>query len=87
MTPTASPGDHLLVTPLGRDALLKEGELIVTRMGGRLVAHRLVEKFPGGVVTRGDAARSDDPPIAISDVLGRVVAIHRKGNAPDGGPL
>jgi signal peptidase I len=80
MSPTASPGDRLLVTSLSSDAALHAGELVVVSRNGRLVAHRLISSTADLVVTKGDAGLENDGPVRRSDVVGRVVAIRRVGH-------
>ena len=41
---------------------------------------RVVEMSGGAVVTRGDSMLDADPPVAVSDVLGRVESIERGGS-------
>jgi RimJ/RimL family protein N-acetyltransferase len=80
MAPLLRDGDRLRVEPLsGRTPA--PGEVVVARRGERLVAHRLVEVIGGEVVTRGDACRESDPPLPAGELLGRVVAVERRGRA------
>ncbi|HUS63502.1 MAG TPA: S24/S26 family peptidase [Kofleriaceae bacterium] len=76
MTPGLRDGDHLQVAPLG-ERLPSPGEILVARLGTRLVTHRLVAVAGGRATLRGDACRRDDPPIETSSLLGRVVAVRR----------
>jgi polysaccharide export outer membrane protein len=81
MRPTLLPGDAVEVAPfLG---LPRPGQIVLARLSGALVAHRL-----RGVVMRegrrlyrlqGDAERGPDQGILREDLLGRVVAILRQG--------
>ena len=47
---------------------------------GGCFVHRVVELSGGAVVTRGDSMLDADPPVALSDVLGRVESIERGGS-------
>lgn len=57
------------------------GDIIVFRYGGRLVAHRVVERVDcqNGIqwVTRGDSACGNDIPVSSDELLGRVTAVRR----------
>jgi signal peptidase I len=83
MAPAIGDGDVITVKPLD-PATLTAGRVIVYRAGHRVVAHRIVAvaaNLPSStyVVVRGDAARECDPPVALSDVLGEVVAVRYGG--------
>src|SRR5579883_2651631 len=71
MVPALRDGDRLRVAPLDREAA--PGEIVLARRGPRLVAHRLVAREAGRAITRGDACAADDPPLAESLLVGRVV--------------
>jgi hypothetical protein len=75
MAPSLRPGDLLLVAPLGPGQPLKAGDVYLARRAGRLVAHRLIRSVADTAVTRGDGLATDDPPISLRDVLGRVIAV------------
>lgn len=77
MAPAIRPGDRLRVAPLHAGELPALGEVVVTARGGTLVAHRVAAVSAGAVITRGDAARAPDLPVAPDEVLGRVVAVRR----------
>jgi hypothetical protein len=71
MTPTLQDGQRVELVPLS-DPALRVGEVVACDLGARLVVHRVVAILRDGrVVTRGDAAACDDPPIAAERVLGR----------------
>jgi hypothetical protein len=78
MYPALREGDRLEVSPIGARPP-RPGEIVVVCRGERLVAHRLVSLARGVAVTRGDASAADDRPIASSEILGRVVAVRRRG--------
>ncbi len=59
MSPTLQYGDALIVTP--PPTALEPGMIVVMRVGGALVTHRIVAVLPDGeLVTRGDANRAVD---------------------------
>jgi signal peptidase len=82
MVPALWPGDELLVRALPL-AEPSRGDLLLFVRDGRLCTHRLVDMLDqaGGarLITRGDAALQCDPPVAPSEILGRVALIMRGG--------
>jgi hypothetical protein len=58
----------------------RPGDVVLFSRKGRLFVHRVVEMSGGAVVTRGDSMLDADPPVALSDVLGRAEAIGRGGS-------
>ena len=71
MLPSIWPGDIACVSRVDQDAY-RPGDVVLFSRNGRLFVHRLVEMSCGAVVTRGDSMLDADPPVAVSDVLGRV---------------
>jgi Peptidase S24-like len=82
MEPAILPRDILVVAGCGIDDLQPRDVVLFTR-DGRLFAHRLLEVgIRAGrrrLVTRGDAMWSADAPVDASELLGRVVAVGRRG--------
>jgi len=80
MVPTIYPGDILIVR---REAAreVRCGDVVLSFRAGRFCAHRLVKKLEQdgrvSVITRGDALRENDPPLAESELLGRITAAVR----------
>jgi len=72
MYPTIRDGDELRVVPC-EAAALRRGDVILTNARRGLTAHRVVRTAGPEIVTRGDNAIRCDDPIALNDVLGRVV--------------
>ena len=81
MVPTIFPGDVLIVR---RETARKPrcGDVVLCIRAGRFCAHRVVEKREEGgrllLVTRGDALRENDLPLAEMELLGRVTAVVRR---------
>lgn len=75
MAPAMRDGDRLLVSPLDSLETPQEGDIVIAKRAGRLVAHRLVARTGEAIVTRGDACLRDDPPLPSENILARVVAI------------
>jgi hypothetical protein len=86
MHPVIRHGDVLLVDPLDRPA--RAGEILLYRdAAGRPVAHRLAGFTAEGdnpsLVLKGDSAVGPDLPVRPAQVLGRVVAVERRGRRID----
>lgn len=84
MEPTIRDGDLLTVEPADPGAV-RRGEILLYRAAQGVIAHRLVRCEPAGgqprLVLRGDAAGTCDPPVGDGEVLGRVVAVQRRGRS------
>jgi signal peptidase I len=82
MEPAIQPRDILVVAGCGVDDL-QPLDVVLFAREGRLVAHRLLEVGVRAgrrlLVTRGDAIWSADAPVDAGDLLGRVVAVGRRG--------
>lgn len=85
MRPSIREGDILVVAPTRPDAL-SPGDIVFSRVGRKLTAHRLVKVIradapegragaPFRVVCRGDAACAPDLPLDPSQILGKVIAV------------
>ena len=81
MTPLLREGDAVLVS-YGRDRV-QRGSVVLFRHRNRLVAHRvlrIIEGDGGSILeTKGDSLRTLDAPVPEESIVGRVVAIERKG--------
>jgi len=78
MSPAIRPGDLLNVRRTPAEGV-RRGDVVLFWRGGRLFAHRVVARTPGGMVTtRGDAHWHDDPAVPAEDVLGIVQSVLRK---------
>lgn len=84
MRPTLHEGDVVRV----RCAVpARRGDILMARVAGRLVVHRVAGTRAGQILLRGDDTPCTDPPLAPADVLGRVVAVEGlAGRRLDGGP-
>lgn len=78
MRPGLRDGDAVLV--LLNDRRLRPGDLAVFRLGADTVVHRCVAVEGERLQFRGDGREDLDPPVAVADVLGRVVAVRRAGD-------
>lgn len=80
MLPSIWPGDLLTVHSVTWDEVIP-GDVVLVLRDQRWFIHRLVDKQPGEncltFVTRGDAMPDNDPPRAVAELIGRVVAIDR----------
>jgi signal peptidase I len=85
MLPTVMPGDTLVIDRIPSDAV-SEGDIVLFGRDRRFFVHRVVSASRpqgAGFVTRGDAMPAPDPPVAESDLLGRVSFIVRNGKCLD----
>lgn len=78
MFPVVRPGDVLIVDHTGRSGVVS-GDIVLFTRDQRLFAHRVVANRGSGILTRGDAMPAPDPPVAESELLGRVSSIVRDG--------
>jgi signal peptidase I len=82
MYPTIRDGELITVGPVAAHQIAR-GDVLLCRQSTRLLAHRVVAvQMRGGervVRLRGDAKGADDAPIAVSDVIGKVVSVQRNG--------
>ena len=69
MHPIIRSDDELLVVPMMR---IRRGDVVLTLVDRRLLAHRVVGISDDTLVTRGDNARENDVPVTRERVLGRV---------------
>jgi len=80
MLPSIWPGDLLTVHSVTQDEVIP-GDIVLVLRNQRCFIHRLVDRQPQEncvvLATRGDAMPDNDPPIAATELIGRVVAIHR----------
>jgi hypothetical protein len=85
MHPTIRHGEIITVAPLGRSPV-RAGDVVLYRRGRAAIAHRVIRVRSAagrsaGFVLRGDAAHCCDRPIALGQVLGRVLSVERDGRA------
>jgi signal peptidase I len=82
MKPAIHPRDILVVAGCRVDDLRPRDVVLVAR-DGRLIVHRLIDVGVRAgrrvLVTRGDALWFADAPVDAGDLLGRVVAVGRRG--------
>jgi hypothetical protein len=75
MIPVLRDGDVVTIVPEKRCRL---GDIVLFRRGDALLLHRVVAKFSGRVVTKGDALGGLDFRVAPQDILGRAVWRERR---------
>ena len=80
MSPCLRAGDLVKLAPAEPEDL-KAGEIIVTSRGETLLGHRLVRYFEREgtrwVITKGECAAKEDPPVPAERVVGRIIGICR----------
>ena len=79
MFPLIREGDQVLVAH-GCTGM-RRGDVIVFRLRGRLIAHRVLSIFESDAgpifVTKGDNTPEFDPPLSSREIVGRVLTIKR----------
>jgi hypothetical protein len=92
MHPTIRENETLVVAPAAADGV-SVGDIVLSGSGEKITAHRLVwidvqaaaEETPGRpeirpmFILRGDACSTCDPPVPADRILGKVVAVERRG--------
>ncbi len=76
MSPFIRDGDLVYLKPCSR---YRVGDVVLSGTEHGVVLHRIVRMTSGQVVTRGDAAGREDPPVAVTDLLGRVYRLTGQG--------
>jgi signal peptidase I len=80
MLPSLWPGDLLTIQSVGYDEVVP-GDIVLVMRDNRSFVHRMVERQrvqeSVSWITRGDAMPHNDPPVAQSELLGRVAGIRR----------
>jgi signal peptidase I len=84
MRPAIRHGDLLRVEPVDWRTL-RPGDVVLFRLGGRLLAHRVVRADGTKLVTRGDRSPREDPPVTADQVLGRVAGTEPGRGRPSNG--
>ncbi|MCU0561194.1 MAG: S24/S26 family peptidase [Desulfobacterales bacterium] len=95
MHPTIRENEAVIVAPASASSLAV-GDIVLCRSGDKITAHRLVgidsdevEVSPAAAAqpirftTRGDACIKCDPPVSPEQLLGKVVAVERRGRRID----
>jgi signal peptidase len=80
MLPSLWPGDLLTIQCVEHNQVVP-GDIVLVMRDNRFFAHRLIGKQHDQdcvtLITRGDAVPQNDPPVATSEVLGRVSGVRR----------
>ena len=72
MEPALSVGDMLVVAP---QESYEVEDVVVFQTGRSAVVHRIISITEEGVITRGDANNTDDEPIALESIKGKVIIV------------
>ncbi|HZW81076.1 MAG TPA: S24/S26 family peptidase [Candidatus Deferrimicrobiaceae bacterium] len=88
MLPSVWPGETLVVKRVSKNKdknqdHVRVGDVVLVGRDGRLCAHRVIA-LPNRSedprwITQGDAQPAPDPPVAASELLGRVAYVIRRG--------
>ena len=80
MLPSLWPGDLLMIQSAAHDEVVP-GDIVLVMRDDRFFVHRLVETRRDAEclswITRGDGMPNNDPPVAASELLGRVTGVSR----------
>jgi len=77
MAPLILPTDKPFIE---KSKSYKVNDIVAFRKGGRLLAHRIIYRFPdGSVVTKGDNNVKSDGVISKSEILGKIEKVLRNG--------
>ena len=84
MYPAIRHGELIIVGPIAGDQVVR-GDVLLCRHKTRVLAHRVVAVTGHGnervLQLRGDAKRACDAPVAVGDVIGKVLSVCRNGHA------
>lgn len=72
MNPTMKIGDVIIVK-ITKD--VQENDIIVYREENNFITHRLIEKNGDSIKAKGDANNSEDKPVGLQEILGKVIMI------------
>ena len=72
MEPALSVGDMLVVAP---QESYEVEDVVVFQTGRSAVVHRIISINEEGVITRGDANNTEDEPIALESIKGKVIIV------------
>ena len=78
MLPALLPGDVLQFQSCDAEQT-EPGDVILFHRDQRLVVHRVRSKTSEGLLTQGDALAQPDAPVSDAHVIGKVIAINRRG--------
>ena len=76
MLPAIWPGDVIHVEQCAWSDL-REGQIVLYRREGRLIAHRIQAVSPEHLITKGDSLASVDEPVEEEAIIGQVASITR----------
>lgn len=75
MSGTIEVGDVIIVK-LTKDVKLED--IVVYRQDKNFITHRIIKMDGEEIITKGDANNTEDIPITINDIIGRVIFTVRK---------
>lgn len=83
MRPLIDDGDVVSVAPIDPTSIHSQDVVLIATPSGTALIHRVISlQYRDGslyALTRGDQSQYPDTPVPITRVLGRVVALQRKG--------
>lgn len=86
MNPLLCENDIITVKPLSADRL-RCGDIVLYQIDGRLKSHRFLRKIVVDgqrfLLTKSDRRYSIDQPVPVSDLLGKIIQVNKKGDVID----
>ena len=86
MYPCIKPGSVILIEPIHLKGIPVTGEIIALQRENGLIVHRLtrivVNNGTRMYIARGDSNSSDDDPVTIDKIAGRIVGAETSGENP-----
>jgi signal peptidase I len=82
MWPSLKTGDEAHIVPLEREPTV--GKVVLARISGVLVLHRVEGRQGAALVLRGDNCVLADAPVPLEQVLGTVGQVRRGGQLTEG---
>lgn len=72
MADAINAGDWIIVKS---DSKIELNDVVTFEQDGEFVTHRVIEKYKGTYITKGDANNTKDDPITKEQIIGRVVKV------------
>lgn len=83
MRPLIDDGDIVTIAPIEPTAVKSQDIVLISTLSGTALIHRVIslETREGGLyaLTRADHSQVQDTPVPLTRIMGRVVALQRKG--------
>ncbi len=81
MLPTFRDGEQITLSPVDSNNLRLGDVVAYVDAGDQIIIHRIVMLAQTAVITRGDNRSQNDPPVALSQIIGKVEVPTANGTA------